>query len=89
MEDQLQQSSLTIYPNPAHSNLTVNFIASQAADYLLELKDLSGRIVLSENRSAVEGINSIPMDLTTVAKGIYMLNVKSGSEKLITKVLVE
>ncbi|MEP7168349.1 MAG: T9SS type A sorting domain-containing protein, partial [Bacteroidota bacterium] len=78
-----------VYPNPAHDQLTVGIGVKESSDLLLELTDITGRVVLSENESAIEGLNTYQLGLNHLSKGVYMLDVKTGSESWKTKVVVE
>jgi PKD repeat protein len=80
---------LSVYPNPAHENITVSLYLKKAADLTLELKDITGRIVVSQNKAFIEGLNVYDMSLAQFAKGIYLLDVKSGDESTKIKVVIE
>jgi hypothetical protein len=79
----------SVYPNPAHDMLTLSIDAKQGAVYNVKLLDLAGRVLVSENESASAGLNQYQMDLTHLAKGVYMLTVQSAGETWKTKVVVE
>ncbi|HKR05276.1 MAG TPA: T9SS type A sorting domain-containing protein [Bacteroidia bacterium] len=78
-----------VYPNPAHDKLTVSIYVKEPSNLLLQLTDITGRIVFSENESSIEGWNTYQPGLNHLSKGVYMLEVKSGSESWKTKVVVE
>ncbi|HKR06886.1 MAG TPA: T9SS type A sorting domain-containing protein [Bacteroidia bacterium] len=80
---------LAVYPNPAHDIITVSADVKEESDLTLHLTDITGRIIFSENHSASEGLNTYELGLNQLAKGIYMLEVKSGSESWKTKVIIE
>ena len=82
-------NQLSVYPNPAHDVITVSIVVKEESALTLQLTDITGRIVLSENQTATDGINSYEMDLKGFAKGVYMLSVQSGSKTFKTKVVVE
>ncbi|MEP7170532.1 MAG: T9SS type A sorting domain-containing protein, partial [Bacteroidota bacterium] len=78
-----------VYPNPAHDMLTVSIDVKESSDLLLQLNDITGRIILLENENAKEGLNTYQLGLKHISKGVYMLEVKSASESRKTKVVVE
>jgi hypothetical protein len=90
---------LNVFPNPAHDKLTVSIDVSRSenasenengkASLSLQLTDITGRVVFSENPSAMEGLNTYEVGLNKISKGVYMLEVRSGSESRKTKVVVE
>lgn len=70
-------SDLTAYPNPASNILTVRWNAANAAPVSLELRDLQGRIVFSNQLHGVAGTNIRVVDLASLhlAEGPYLLRL--------------
>ncbi|HRI40484.1 MAG TPA: T9SS type A sorting domain-containing protein, partial [Bacteroidia bacterium] len=70
-------SDLTAYPNPASNILTVRWNAANAASVSLELSDLQGRIVFSDQLHGVAGTNIRVVDLASLhlAEGPYLLRL--------------
>ncbi len=77
MAGSLPNATLNAYPNPVSSDLTIDLDATTSGSYVVELLDLSGRIVKSEVMNAIIGLNRNSMDVSTLSKGMYMLNVKN------------
>jgi hypothetical protein len=84
-----QGDNFIVYPNPAHDKVTVSIYVKEHTNFNLELRDISGRVILSEDHEAGEGLNAYELDLKNFAKGIYMLEIQSASESWKTKVVVE
>jgi hypothetical protein len=78
-----------VYPNPATENATVKFHASSAGDYTLILSDIIGRQMLNLGGAAVEGDNMIELNLSAIAKGVYMLSVINNGSTEQIRVIVE
>src|ERR1035438_10181274 len=53
----IQGSDFTVYPNPASSLLTVDFISGNNSNYSIKMVDVMGRVVISESNVSVEGEN--------------------------------
>jgi hypothetical protein len=68
------------YPNPADNMVTINFSAKQNGKYILELTELSGKILLHKEVNALPGINNTALDVSRFAKGIYFINI-TGADK--------
>ena len=82
VEDETGTPICTVFPNPAHGNLSIRW-ESTAAPGELVLRDLSGREVL---RSMLgNGITRIPLD--GVASGVYTAAV--DGQGLPTRIVVE
>ena len=69
--------------------ISLTFDAKEASVFIMQLTDMAGRVMLSESHPAIERSNAFEMDLSHIAKGIYMLDVKSAAESFKTKVVLE
>ena len=78
-----------VYPNPAHDKVTVSIYVKDHTNFNLELRDISGRVIISENHEAGEGLNAYDLELKNFAKGIYTLEVRSAADNWKTKIIVE
>jgi hypothetical protein len=81
--------SMIAYPNPTHTNLTVEFTAEQSQDVNMTMRDASGRVVYAETKSVGAGANANTIDVSAFAKGIYMLQVQSNNTTETLRVIVE
>jgi hypothetical protein len=82
-------TAFSVYPNPAHDKVTVSIDAKEQTGFNLKLRDMSGRVILSEDREAAAGINAYELDLKGFAKGIYMLEAQSANDKWKAKIIIE
>jgi hypothetical protein len=81
--------AFAVYPNPAHDKVTVSIDVKEQTQFNVKLRDISGRVILSEDHEGAEGLNTYEMDLGSFAKGIYMIEVQSAAESWKTKVVIE
>jgi len=81
--------SMIAYPNPTRTNLTVEFTAEQAQDVNMTMRDASGRVVYAATKAVGAGANANTIDVSTFAKGIYMLQVQSNNTTETLRVIVE
>ncbi len=79
----------SVYPNPATEKSTVKFTAASAGQYHLNMTDVLGQNVLKTDGETTEGINMIELNLNSVAKGMYMLNIISGDNNGQIRMVVE
>jgi hypothetical protein len=78
--------SFHIFPNPANENLTIQIDKNQQGPILIELMDVSGKLVKNIISANPETI----LNLKNVQSGIYFLRIKSESAAYSTrKVVVE
>tara|TARA_R110002050_G_scaffold25168_2_gene67202 strand:- start:515 stop:7468 length:6954 start_codon:yes stop_codon:yes gene_type:complete len=72
-------NSLSVYPNPTQKMLNVSFREVGSADVQIVLRDAQGRSVLMINDRMQSGTYSNAFNVSDLASGIYMLEIKSGS----------
>jgi hypothetical protein len=79
-----------VYPNPAHSIVTLQFDADAAADGLLHMYDIAGREVRTEELLILAGKNSMEFGIENLPRGIYLLVVQgNGHSAARVKLVVE
>ncbi|MBR9978226.1 MAG: T9SS type A sorting domain-containing protein, partial [Bacteroidetes bacterium] len=72
-------SLLESFPNPARTQLTVNFAMGKAANIRLELYDGSGRLVSTiRDGYETQGLRSVPLSTAGLSPGRYFLRLSSG-----------
>ncbi len=64
--------SFTLYPNPANDKVTV---LTTTSTHTIEICDMSGRIV----KTVVPMSNNTTIETSSLANGMYLVNVKNGS----------
>jgi hypothetical protein len=75
-------SFVGIYPNPAVATANVKFEANAEGDLTVMLTDVLGRVVTTQQVSALEGMNNISINLENVAQGTYFVTLKDGNAKI-------
>ena len=68
------ESSLSIYPNPATENITINFI-STSKNILVKIYDVSGRLVKNID-NVTSGESTI--NISELENGLYIINITDG-----------
>jgi Secretion system C-terminal sorting domain len=71
-------NKLQLYPNPVHSALKMEVIAEEESSKSVQVFDLAGRMILSQNAVLTKGLNNIALDVHTFSAGTYL--VKMGGE---------
>ena len=85
----ITENVLNIWPNPAKESLNFKFASTSDASCLVELIDLQGRIVYSQN--IMGGAANIKGEINTssYSKGVYFLNLSQGNQKSYKKVVLQ
>ena len=71
--------NLGVYPNPFTTIATVNFNNNTGIDAIIEIVNMVGQVVYTENAGSASGLQNVTIDGTSFTAGIYMINVKAGA----------
>ncbi|CAN5627032.1 hypothetical protein BH11BAC1_BH11BAC1_21830 [soil metagenome] len=83
-------SDLVVFPNPAHDFISIVYSQQRNASIGIMIYDLNGRLEVDNPFSErAAGIYTEQMDLTALAKGIYIIVIQAGEEKIVKRIIVE
>ncbi|MDO6598102.1 T9SS type A sorting domain-containing protein [Oceanihabitans sp. 2_MG-2023] len=85
--DALTAVSYTMYPNPANSNVHVVFNNAVAEDILISIYNLQGKLV--SKTSAASSDNKIRFNVSNLSQGMYFIEFKGESFKMVEKLMIE
>ncbi len=82
--------NLNVYPNPSNGGVTVQFTGIDGEDAMVNIMDISGRLVLSENLGKLnQGEIEYRFDTKNLNSGVYIVNISSNSGvQRVTKLVV-
>jgi len=78
-----------VYPNPSSDMVNVEFNSENAAQYRMQLVDMAGRVVFSQNGESMTGINKFVLNLGEMAAGVYLLQTENGGMNEVTRLIIE
>jgi hypothetical protein len=81
-------SEFTVYPNPNNGIFNIRFNTAEEGTATVTMYDLKGKEIVNRQETAIEGANSIDVDLSGIAAGVYMLKVQKGGSVVTTKVVI-
>ena len=67
--------NLVSYPNPSNGQFQVSFNCEKEQSCIINLYDMSGRMVLEKNISAIEGNNLVEVNATPLNSGMYLMRL--------------
>jgi len=70
--------SLDVFPNPTTDNFVLNIDASERKDFTINIFDVNGKRLRTENIVAQNGENRFEFDVVDYAKGIYFIEINDG-----------
>jgi hypothetical protein len=80
---------ISMYPNPAGNNLTVEYNTEFNDNSTVNVYDMSGRLVLSNSFTSTKGLNTWSIDLSELMNGLYMVELINSNDRIINKIMVE
>jgi hypothetical protein len=81
--------TITIAPNPVHNFINMRMQSSTSGKITIQITDIAGKILLTQQNSIVRGDNNIMMPASSLAKGIYMLKTMQGNSIQTIKLMKE
>lgn len=82
-------TTFTAYPNPSTGPLTVQLSGELQKVQQLRLYDLYGRLLQEIQLTNNSSQQTIPLDISRYAKGIYLLEWQSGDVRKVEKIIKE
>ncbi len=85
----IAQSSMQISPNPFSSTLIVSMGMHKASVATCTVRALTGQALITRTFATTSGPSSITLDLASLAPGTYLLEMQTGGERIVRKVVKE
>ena len=79
---------LEVYPNPTNNNITIDLSNTTSDDYSISLSNALGEEVYSY-RAFLNGTFKKDLDLSSFAKGVYLLNIINSNSSVTERIVVE
>jgi photosystem II stability/assembly factor-like uncharacterized protein len=67
-----------VYPNPASNKVTVKATRNSAIDIQMEVLDVSGKLVLSQDAGFKKDKNEAQINISSLSHGVYFLKLKTS-----------
>ena len=82
--EQNHLDGISIYPNPALDEVTVDLSGVETENLSIEWMDMTGKVILTQHN--ISG-NSAVFDLSSVAKGSYQIRISDGTIQRIARIV--
>jgi hypothetical protein len=83
------ESSISVFPNPSEGNFSVAFNADHSGDVIFSVTDLVGNVVYTKVNSNFTGHYNGTLDLSSLAKGVYILNISYQGKPYQRKLIIQ
>jgi hypothetical protein len=87
--DELSLSGVSIFPNPTQNNFNIYIKSKEDTKINLEFYDVRGRQIMNTQRMLTSGRNTETFDISSIAAGVYFVQVKVGEKVYRTKLVKE
>lgn len=82
-------NSIDIFPNPSNGNFTMLISAEKHESTLIEIFDMSGRIIHKQSAIIQEGINAIDLSASHLSDGIYFVSARINGQLVKQKLIIK
>lgn len=69
-----------VYPNPANDRVNVDLASPVRGQATLQVLDMTGKAVIQKTLTIEAGNNTIPMDISRLTQGTYMVKLLCGAD---------
>ncbi len=76
-------------PNPVKDIVTVQFTSVTSDKYSLQVRDISGKLILQKAGVSILGLNQVKFNLGSYSQGIYLITLLTEQDKKVIKVIKE
>ena len=77
-----------LFPNPNKGNFTIEYSAINDDNLSVEVYDLSGQRVFTDEWKVVPGLNNKHLDLSKLSSGVYITKVSSDTRSALIRMVV-
>jgi hypothetical protein len=75
-----EERGIKVIPNPVVDQAIITFGSSYEGTTLVSVVDISGKVIQTEEMSAIKGTNSFELNTTELREGLYILNITNPKE---------
>ncbi len=82
-------TGISVYPNPFTGNTTVSFYLGSQTNVKFMVTNPAGQVVRSENKGMLSaGKHDVMLDASSLAPGVYVLQIQTGSDVMTRKITI-
>jgi hypothetical protein len=86
---QQNNTTLSVYPNPVKSSLTLEYISTNIETVSVRVLNSMGSLIYQSGFTTQNGINKFTIPAAALSKGIYVVHLVSGSGSIIERFVKE
>lgn len=70
--------SITLFPNPATDQITLQYVAKENINASLTILDMAGAVVYQNNIMVIQGKNNLPVSVAQLSNGVYRVVINTN-----------
>jgi PKD repeat protein len=78
----------SVFPNPAHNTISINYTLSTASKVVISLYNVLGNRMHYETNAEQSGEQNKLIDISKLSNGIYVLQIQTGDQVVSRKIAV-
>lgn len=78
-----------LYPNPNNGIFNLDYNGSKREELMVQVLDMTGKTILHQSWQTNSGNNILPLDLSSLSKGIYIVNVQGNNGNIALKATLQ
>lgn len=82
-------ANFNLFPNPSKGIITVSFDLQSSNKVLVELFDIRGRKIKGTEYKVSGATFTKTLNYQSVAKGLYILKIKNGQNRISNKIIID
>ena len=79
-ESAADMAGMKLYPNPAQNDLTIQFNSGTDGNVKMNVYNLTGQRVISNENSAATGTNIVDVNTSQLANGVYIFELENNGQ---------
>ncbi|PJA08434.1 MAG: hypothetical protein COX70_03695 [Flavobacteriales bacterium CG_4_10_14_0_2_um_filter_32_8] len=87
VEEHHNIESLGVFPNPTNGVFSVQFISNINQNVQLEIYNVLGSLIGSENKEVMKGINNLDVTISNQSKGVYLIKLIAGESIYVNRIV--
>ena len=88
IDENESESGISIYPNPSNSQITIDYYLEVETDSEVEIYDATGKLIAQHNlENQNSGNQSVTINISHLADGLYLCNLKVGDQVISKRII--
>lgn len=89
IEEAVAVNGIGVYPNPTNGQFTIEYAANGNGPLVVSIYDVNGKVVSRDQRSSFSGEYRQSVDLSTMPKGVYVIEIENNGQRAHSKIVLQ